>query len=109
MFLPDIQCFIDILTLTPMKANALLSKSVQRLTRQVAVVVFFLAGNLLHGANYPTPEPADYVLHDFHFESGEALPELRMHYQTLGAPRRDGAGRVSNAVLILHGTTGSGR
>ena len=45
-----------------MKANAFLSQSAQRLTRQVAVVVFFLAGNLLRGANYPTPEPGDYVL-----------------------------------------------
>src|ERR1700687_918713 len=51
----------------------------------------------------------DYVIHDFHFASGETLPELRLHYATLGNPRRDSHGRISNAVLILHGTGGSGR
>ncbi len=40
---------------------------------------------------------------------GSVLPELRIHYTTLGSPRRNGAGRVTNAVLILHGTTGTGR
>jgi homoserine O-acetyltransferase len=51
----------------------------------------------------------DYVIRDFHFASGESLPELRLHYTVLGKPRRDSHGRVSNAVLILHGTGGSGR
>lgn len=50
---------------------------------------------------------ADYVAHNFHFKSGETLPELRLHYTTLGKPTRDGAGKVTNAVLILHGTGGS--
>jgi len=50
----------------------------------------------------------DYVSHDFHFQSGETLPELRLHYTTLGKPERDASGRVTNAVLILHGTGGSG-
>jgi homoserine O-acetyltransferase len=52
---------------------------------------------------------ADFVLHDFHFASGEMLPELRIHYATLGTPRRDAAGRIVNAVMVLHGTGGSGR
>jgi len=51
----------------------------------------------------------DYVIRDFHFASGETLPELRLHYAFLGKPRRDSRGRVDNAVLILHGTGGSGR
>jgi homoserine O-acetyltransferase len=51
----------------------------------------------------------DYVLHDFHFASGETLPELRLHYLSIGKPRRDSHGRVSNAVLLMHGTGGSGR
>lgn len=55
-----------------------------------------------------TPRGADYVLHDFHFADGESMPSLRMHYIALGAPRRDASGKVSNAVMILHGTTGSG-
>src|SRR5258708_31558414 len=52
---------------------------------------------------------SDYVIHDFHFASGEALPELRLHYAILGTPRRDSHGRISNAVLILHGIGGSRR
>jgi homoserine O-acetyltransferase len=51
----------------------------------------------------------DVVLRDFRFASGEALPELRIHYATLGTPRRDAAGRIVNAVMALHGTGGSGR
>ena len=51
----------------------------------------------------------DYVIRDFHFASGETLPELRLHYTVLGKPRRDSHGRVDNAILILHGTGGSGR
>jgi homoserine O-acetyltransferase len=50
----------------------------------------------------------DFVANDFHFASGEMLPELRLHYTTLGKPRRDVRGRIDNAVLILHGTGGSG-
>jgi homoserine O-acetyltransferase len=51
----------------------------------------------------------DFTIRDFTFHTGEKLPELRMHYTTLGAPARDAAGHVRNAVLIMHGTTGSGR
>jgi len=56
----------------------------------------------------PTPKEGDYDSHDFHFKSGETLPELRLHYATFGTPVRDASGRVTNAVLLLHGTTGSG-
>jgi homoserine O-acetyltransferase len=51
----------------------------------------------------------DLVLRDFAFASGEKLPELRMHVMTLGTLQRDAKGRATNAVLIMHGTTGSGR
>jgi len=57
--------------------------------------------------NYPTPAQGDYVVRDFKFKSGEVLPELRLHYATLGAPARDAGGVVRNAVLIMHGTGGS--
>ena len=46
---------------------------------------------------------------DFHFRSGETLPALRIHYATLGTPHRDASGRIDNAVMVLHGTGGSGR
>ncbi len=49
---------------------------------------------------------ATVVLKDFKFGMGETLPELKLHYLTLGAPHRDAAGRVDNAVLLLHGTGG---
>jgi homoserine O-acetyltransferase len=59
-------------------------------------------------ADYPTPKEDDCVLKDFRFKGGETLPELRIHYRTLGEPQRDDKGVVRNAILILHGTTGSG-
>ncbi len=55
------------------------------------------------------PVEGDFVARDFRFQSGETLAELRLHYTTLGKPVRDTQGRVTNAVLILHGTGGSGR
>jgi homoserine O-acetyltransferase/O-succinyltransferase len=55
------------------------------------------------------PLDGDYVIRDFHFASGETLPELRMHYTYLGKAKKDAQGRITNAVLIMHGTGGSGR
>lgn len=57
---------------------------------------------------YPAAQEGDYVVHDFHFQSGETLPEVRLHYYAFGKPVKDGNGRTTNAVLILHGTGGSG-
>jgi homoserine O-acetyltransferase len=50
----------------------------------------------------------DFTMRGFHFADGDSLPALRIHYATLGRPRRDAGGQVRNAVLVLHGTTGSG-
>ena len=58
-------------------------------------------------ANFPPPTEHDFVITNFQFHSGQTLPELRMHYLTFGQAGRDGHGVVRNAVLILHGTTGS--
>jgi homoserine O-acetyltransferase/O-succinyltransferase len=55
-----------------------------------------------------TLSEADYDARDFHFKSGETLPQLRLHYTTLGKLERDSTGKATNAVLILHGTGGSG-
>ena len=67
------------------------------------------------GAGTPPPAPTrwptqagDYVTHDFRFKDGESLPALKLHYTTLGQPRRDARGRIVNAVMVLHGTGGSG-
>jgi homoserine O-acetyltransferase/O-succinyltransferase len=54
-------------------------------------------------------DTGSFVLTNFRFASGDVLPELRLHYRTLGQPRRDATNVVRNAVLILHGTGGSGR
>jgi homoserine O-acetyltransferase len=59
-------------------------------------------------AEYPAPVEHDVTLRDFHFSSGETLPELRIHYRTLGTPKKDAQGIVRNAVLIGHGTGGTG-
>ena len=55
------------------------------------------------------PQEADFVARDFKFASGEMLPELKLHYITLGTLQRDANGHATNAVLMLHGTTGTGK
>src|SRR5262249_34421479 len=59
-------------------------------------------------ADFPAAVEHDYIARDFRFGTGEALPELTLHYRTIGSPVRDASGKVANAVLILHGTGGSG-
>jgi homoserine O-acetyltransferase len=76
--------------------------------------ILFLAAGLLLITNRAaaqtnaSPAEGDFTVRDFKFESGEVLPELKLHYRTLGSPKRDAAGVVRNAVLVLHGTGGSG-
>jgi len=60
-------------------------------------------------ASGPAPQEGDFVIHNFHFQSGETLADLNMHYTTLGTPAKDARGHTTNAVLILHGTSGSGK
>ena len=76
--------------------------------RQICLGVMFCLTALTAAAQQPVPADGDYILRDFRFKSGETLPELRLHYRTFGSPARDAQGRVTNAVLILHGTGGSG-
>ena len=61
------------------------------------------------GEPYPGAVEGHFALKDFRFASGEVLPELVLGYTTLGSPQRDDQGRVTNAVLLLHGTTGTAR
>src|SRR5579859_2520656 len=77
-------------------------------TIQTTILVFGLAASAIKGADYPEPTQGDYTLQHFRFASGQELAELRIHYRTLGKPESDTHGVVTNAVLILHGTTGSG-
>jgi homoserine O-acetyltransferase len=74
----------------------------------VWVAALLLGAARAWAADYPQPVEGDYLIHDFRFASGETLPQLRIHYRTLGTPRTDAHGVVRNAVLITHGTGGSG-
>src|SRR5215510_15076309 len=58
--------------------------------------------------NYPAPVEDDFVINNFRFHSGEVLPQLRIHYRTIGKPVKDSSGIVRNAVWIGHGTGGRG-
>jgi homoserine O-acetyltransferase/O-succinyltransferase len=68
---------------------------------------FFLVSTV-YAAAYPVPTEGNWVARNFQFMTGETLPELRLHYTTIGRPQRDSNGKVVNAVLILHGTGGTG-
>ena len=76
--------------------------------RSLTFVSAIFTASFVFAADYPTPMEGDYVVPDFKFTSGETLPELRLHYRTLGKPEKDAQGVTRNAVLIMHGTTGSG-
>jgi homoserine O-acetyltransferase len=86
---------------------------------RVTVVVLSLAAlTTVAGRNAPvaaqapdasstlTPVEGSFIVKDFRFQSGATLPEVRLHYRTLGTPRRDAGGRIRNAVLVLHGSSG---
>jgi homoserine O-acetyltransferase len=76
--------------------------------RVTALIVLVGACGGVTAADFPKPVEGDVVLKDFKFASGQTLPELKIHYRTLGRPARGTDGKVSNAVLILHGTGGAG-
>src|SRR5919201_2094282 len=78
----------------------------KRTVRAGVLVLAFVAPS--RAADYPAPTAGDFVIRDFRFASGETLPELRIHYRTLGQPEKDAQGKTANAILIMHGTTGSG-
>jgi homoserine O-acetyltransferase len=80
------------------------------MTTRATFAVLMLLGNaaMCAAAAYPPPVQGDYVLRNFAFTTGETLPEITMHCRIIGQAQRDAAGKVTNAVLVLHGTTGSG-
>jgi homoserine O-acetyltransferase len=82
--------------------------AVGRFSASVLSVLLVLFTSSTRAAEYSPPTEADYVIRDFKFTSGETLPELKIHYRTIGQPVKDAKGIVQNAVLITHGTTGSG-
>jgi homoserine O-acetyltransferase/O-succinyltransferase len=75
-----------------------------RITHLAALVLSLtltLVGAPAISADYPAPQEGSWVVRDFRFHTGEVLPELRLHYRTVGAP-------TGEPVLVLHGTTGTG-
>ena len=72
-----------------------------------AFVLLFVASTLL--AQSPAGKQGDYIAKDFRFMTGETIASLTLHYTTFGTPRRDANGTVRNAVMVLHGTGGTGR
>ncbi|MBC7414068.1 MAG: alpha/beta fold hydrolase [Herminiimonas sp.] len=79
----------------------MLFKALFRNVCQAGFVMLTVAAGLAQAADYPAPKEGDWIVRDFRFHGGEVLPELRLHYTTIGAP-------TGEPVLILHGTTQSG-
>ncbi|MBV9988853.1 MAG: alpha/beta fold hydrolase [Chitinophagaceae bacterium] len=82
-----------------------------RTTVKIVLLLLFISRASVTGAQlkYPAPAEGDYTISNFIFASGETLPSLRLHYTTIGSPRADAQGHTVNAVIIMHGTSGSGR
>ncbi|MBZ5522766.1 MAG: alpha/beta fold hydrolase [Acidobacteriia bacterium] len=80
-----------------------------RLCRATLMLLIAFACIAAHAADYPAPQEGTFIVKDFQFKSGERMAEVKLHYYTLGKPQKDSSGKVTNAVLILHGTGGTGR
>jgi homoserine O-acetyltransferase/O-succinyltransferase len=65
------------------------------------MLVLVLFARPVSAADYPAPKHGDFIARDFSFSTGEVMPELKLHYTTIGEP-------TGEPVLILHGTAGSG-
>lgn len=78
-----------------------------RLLTLVALTLALGAPAVSAQTTWPNQREADFVIKDFRFDNGQTLPELRLHYITIGTPRRNAAGAITNGVLLLHGTGGS--
>jgi homoserine O-acetyltransferase len=78
--------------------------------RALAAAVLALAATAASAqAEWPNQHEGDFIIKDFRFKSGETLAELKLHYTTLGTPRRNAAGDITNAVILLHGTSSDGK
>jgi homoserine O-acetyltransferase/O-succinyltransferase len=79
-------------------------RAILRFTALILVTAASLAAQ-----TYPEAKDSDLKIDDYKFASGATLPHLTLHYATVGTPKTDSAGHVTNAVMVLHGTGGSGR
>jgi homoserine acetyltransferase len=62
----------------------------------------------VHPTKWLNDHEGDFIIRNYVFRSGETLPELKLHYRTLGTSKRDAAGKITNGVLLLQGNTGTG-
>jgi homoserine O-acetyltransferase len=69
----------------------------------------FVVSAVFAQAKYPAPVEGDFIIKDFAFASGETLPSLNLHYTVIGKPQTNPQGKITNGVLIMHGTSGSGK
>ncbi len=80
-----------------------------RMTRLLLTLLLVIAPSFAQAqSDYPAPVERDFIVRDFTFSSGESLPEVKIHYRTIGEPRKDADGVARNGILILHGTGGTG-
>ena len=78
--------------------------------RALAVAFLVFAASPAYAqTQWPNQREADFLIKDFRFKSGESLPELKLHYTTLGTPQRNTVGDIINAVILLHGTSSTGK
>jgi homoserine O-acetyltransferase len=80
-----------------------------RIVALCAVLSSFLPWAASAATAWPNQKDGDFVIKDFKFASGETLPELKLHYTTLGTAKRNAAGEIVNGVVLLHGTSGTSK
>src|SRR5258708_16649397 len=84
----------------PRSRGRILGRSTMKCSRAALTAVFTMSSFTALAADYPTPRQGDWIARDFRFHTGETMPELRLHYTTVGKP-------TGQPVLVLHGTGGS--
>src|ERR1700738_21877 len=75
-------------------------KGIMKFLRAALSAAFALTSSAALAADYPAPKQGDWIAKDFKFHTGETMPELRLHYTTVGEP-------TGQPVLVLHGSGGS--
>jgi homoserine O-acetyltransferase/O-succinyltransferase len=80
----------------------------RRMPLFILALTLLFAPALAASQTFPQPVEHDFIVRDFTFASGESLPEIRLHYRTVGEPRKGADGVVRNGILVLHGTGGAG-
>jgi homoserine O-acetyltransferase/O-succinyltransferase len=75
----------------------------------IAAAVSLLTSHAMAQTSWPNQRDANFTIRDFRFGDGETMPELRLHYITLGTAKRNAQGEITNGIVLLHGTSGSGQ